>query len=109
MSNLSFADLLTFETVHDGILVRLNGRELHESNARDLAEELFDVACKGSGPHLYLDFAAVESLSSYVLLRLIVLDKKLQDLGDRLVLINTRARVREAIQASHLSDFLNVR
>jgi anti-anti-sigma factor len=109
MSNLSFAELLSFETVRDGTLVRLNGQELHEANARDLAEELFDVASKGNGPHLYLDFDAVETLSSYVLLRLIVLDRKLQDLGDRLVLLNTRPRVREAIQASHLSDVLNVR
>lgn len=109
MSNLSYPDLLSFETVSDGILVRVHGQELHEANARDVAEDLFDAASKGSGPHLYLDCGDVESLSSYVMLRLIVLNKKLQDLGDRLVILNTRPRVRDAIHASHLSEFVSVR
>jgi anti-anti-sigma regulatory factor len=102
MSNLSCADLLNVTEVSDGILVRFNDRELHETNARDLAEEVFDAANRGNGPHLYLDFAGVEMVSSYVMLRLIVLDKKLQDLGDRLVLLHTPSRVREALQATQM-------
>ncbi len=109
MSNLSFADLLSVETVRDGTLVRFHSRDLNSPSARDLADELFDLACKGSGPHLYLDLGGVESLTRYLLLRLIVLEQKLQDIGDRLIVLNPTVRVREAIQASRLAESVRVR
>jgi anti-anti-sigma regulatory factor len=106
MPDLSFADLLRVETVRDGTLVRFNNQDLAQANARDLADELYDLASKGNGPHLYLDLESVESLPRVILLRLIVLEKKLQDLGDRLVVLNPTGRVREAIQASRLRPWI---
>jgi anti-anti-sigma regulatory factor len=107
MSNLSLAALLNAEPVHDGIVVRFNSQDLKEANARQLAEGLFDLAAKGSGPHL--DFGEVDSLTRCLMLRLTILDKKLQDLGDRLILLNPQAHVREAIETSRLAGFFSGR
>jgi anti-anti-sigma regulatory factor len=109
MSNLTFADLLSVDSVRDGMQVRFHMRHLNEANARELMAELFELAARGSGPYLYLDLSEVESLTYHILMRLIVLSKKLQDLGDRLLLLNPSPRVREAIATSHLSEFLSLR
>jgi anti-anti-sigma regulatory factor len=109
MSNLSLAELWNVEPVCDGVLVHFHGRGLNEANARELSAELFQLAMQGSGPHLYLDLEEVETVPRQVLMRFSVLDRKLQDLGDRLILLNPRSRVREAVQLSHLSQVLKLR
>jgi len=108
MSSLSFAELLTVESLPDGTLVRFNHPHLTRASARELAAELFDLARRGNGPHLYVDLKGVDALTSQVLLRLIVLNRKLQDLGDRLILLNPQPHVRDMIQATRVSDFLTV-
>jgi len=101
--------LFLVEDVPDGLLVRLHAATLGRHNAHDLAEELVDVAFHRGGPNLYLDFREVLGVSEYVVLRLVVLHWKLQSMGDRLVLLNLRPEVYEAVRAARLADLLNIR
>jgi anti-anti-sigma regulatory factor len=96
------------EPLRDGVLIRLAGQDLTEANARDLLDAVYDFARNGGGPHLYLDLARLEHLARPVLLRLMVLDRKLHELGDRLVLLNASAGVRQAIHSARLADLLEV-
>src|SRR5581483_12019302 len=83
--------------------------QLPDTNARDLTDGLFDLAQQRSGPRLYLDLGAEDRLGGDLPLRLVVLGRKLQDLGDQLVLCGVRPGAYEALQATGLTDFLDVR
>jgi anti-anti-sigma factor len=85
--------------VEDGIRVQLNRQDLNVHSISVLAEELFDLALESSGPVLYLDFAEVDCLPSLVVGKLYALDRRLREVGGRLVLCNPRPAVKELLQA----------
>lgn len=102
------AELLQVEDVRDGLVVRLQASSVGPSSVRELPGELFDLAFHRGGPHLYLDFAEVETLDADMLTRLVMLDWKLQSVGDRLILLNLPAPDHRAPRASRLIDHMHV-
>jgi anti-anti-sigma regulatory factor len=109
MSHFSSQDLLQVETLRDGVFVHYCTEALDRANAGALAEDLSDLAKAGCGPYLYLDLAEVQSLSRYILLRLAVLDRRLQELGDRLIVFNPQPEVCATFLASGLTPLLEIR
>jgi anti-anti-sigma regulatory factor len=99
MAHFSSAELLEVDDVRDGIRVRLRTPCLEEGQLPELTDDLLDIAAHRHGPRLYLDFETVERLADDVSLRLAVLARRLEDSGDRLVLLGLRPELQ-----SHLLD-----
>jgi anti-sigma B factor antagonist len=97
------------QDVEDGIMVKVTHRDLDAGTAVLLFDDLLELAQESGQPHLYLDFGAVESLSSAVLGRLILLDRRLRDAGGRLTLFSLNPQVKELLYCCHLTDLLDVR
>ena len=95
--------------IEDGTLVRFTHRDLDAGTARLLFDTLFELAQERGRPVLYLDFGLVAFLSSAVLGRLLVLDRKLRDAGGSVALFSLRPPVREVLEAARLTDLLDVR
>jgi anti-anti-sigma factor len=95
--------------VADGLLVRVRLRDLDAGAAMLLFDALLHLVQERGRRDLYLDCAAVESMSSAVLGRLVLLHRKLRDAGGQLSLFNLAPQVREVLRASLLTDLLDVR
>jgi anti-anti-sigma factor len=93
----------------DGLLVKVTPRDLDESTAMLLFDDLRELVQERGRANLYLDFGAVHLLSSAVLGRIILLDRKLRDAGGRLSLFNLNPPLRELLVFSRLTDILDVR
>jgi len=92
------------QRVDDGILVKLSHQDLDLPSLTVLAEELFDLALESSGTVLYLDFAEVDCLASLVVGKLYALDRRLHEVGGRLVLCNLNPGIEELLQAESWSE-----
>src|SRR4051794_31723382 len=97
------------QDVADGTRVRLTVRDLDAGTMPALAEELDDLVRHSGRPNLYLDFGAVQSLSSAILGQLVVLHRKLRDGGGHLALFTLPPPVEEVLRVSKLTDLLDVR
>jgi anti-sigma B factor antagonist len=93
----------------DGILVKVTPRNLDDGTAMLLFDDLRELIQERGRANLYLDFSAVHFLSSGVLGRIILLDRKLRDVGGRLSLFNLNPPIHELLQFSRLTDILDVR
>jgi anti-anti-sigma factor len=74
-----------------------------------LFDDLLELAQETGRPNLYLDFGAVESMSSAVLGRVILLHRKLRNAGGRLSLFSLNPPLKELLDMSLLTDVLDVR
>jgi len=83
----------------DGIRVKLSPQDLDLLTISVLAEELFELALESSGPVLTVDFAEVDCLASLVVGKLYALDRRLREVGGRLVLTNVSPAVEELLLA----------
>lgn len=101
--------LVTIVPVADGTVVVFRCQALHARNAGELAGVLLDLTPALGWGNLYLDFGAVEFLSSLVLGQLILLDRELRKAGDRLILGNLAPPLLELLQACRLTEFLSIR
>jgi anti-anti-sigma factor len=109
MSLYSLAHAWEVTEVEDGILVKVTPRDLDDGTAMLLFDDLRELVQERGRPNLYLDFGAVHSLSSAVLGRVILLDRKLRDGGGRLSLFNLNPPLQELLQFSRLTDILDIR
>jgi anti-anti-sigma factor len=95
--------------VDDGLLVKVTHRDLDAGMAMLLFDDLLELAQETGRPNLYLDFGAVESMSSAVLGRVILLHRKLRNAGGRLSLFSLNPPLKELLDMSLLTDVLDVR
>jgi anti-anti-sigma regulatory factor len=64
-----------------------------------LADELFELALESGRPRLYLDFGAVDVLASIVPGKLLALERRLREVGARLVPCNLNPVLQELFRA----------
>ncbi len=95
--------------VEDGTLVKVTHHDLDVGSAILLFDALLELAIESGQPHLFLDFGSVEYMTSAVLGRLIVLDRKLRDAGGSMSIFSLRPQVAELLEISHLTTLLDVR
>jgi anti-sigma B factor antagonist len=87
------------QELEDGTSVKLTYRDLDAQTLSILIDELVELALESDLPKLYLDFAQVRVLTSVVLGKLAVLDRRLREVGGRLVLCNLSPALEEIFQA----------
>jgi anti-sigma B factor antagonist len=83
----------------DGTSVQLGHRDLDAETLSILADELLELALESGRPKLYLDFGKVNFLTSVAVGKLIALDRKLREVGSRLIPCNLNPVVEEVFQA----------
>jgi anti-anti-sigma factor len=92
------------------IVVRFDKhRILDEHLVKEITEELFDVANREGGHHLVLSLSKVVSLSSLMLGRLVMLQKKLDQERRQLTLCHVSAEIRDVLAATKLDKILHIR
>lgn len=95
--------------VEGAVLVKLRGRDLIGTTALLLVDDLRELLRESGKSDLYLDFGAVETLSSTVLAQLVILDRTLSAEGGHLTLFSPNDTVRRILLASHVAELLDVR
>jgi anti-anti-sigma regulatory factor len=83
------------QDVADGTAVRLTYRDLDVQTLSIWIDELVELARESDRPTLYLDFEKVQVLTSVVLGKLFVLDRRLREIGGGLVPCNLNLALRE--------------
>ena len=84
-------------------------RILDERTVKEITEELFDVANREGGCDLVLSFSKVFSLSSVMLAKLVMLQKKMEQERRQLTLCHVSAEIREVLAATKLDHFVHIR
>jgi anti-anti-sigma factor len=85
--------------VADGIWVTLTFRDLDVQTASILIDELFELALESDRPNLYLDFGKVGLLTSVALGKLFALNRRLHEVGGRMVLCHLSPALQEVVRA----------
>ncbi len=97
------------EDIGNVTIVRLTGaKSLDEQTSRAVGAELSALADKMAGRKLVLNFIDVEYLSSGALGVLLTLNKKLRDIGGKLVLVNIDPKLYEVLEVTKLNKLLNI-
>ena len=92
------------------IFVQFNEhRILDERTVKEIAEEIFDVANRGGACNLVLDFSKVVSLSSLMLAKLVMLQKKMEQERRQLALCHVSAEIRDVLAATKLDRVLHIK
>jgi anti-anti-sigma factor len=97
---------------HEGevIVVHFSTHQiLDERTAKEISEELFDAASREGSRNLVLSFSKVLSLSSLMLGRLIMLQKKMEQEKRQLTLCHVSAEIREVLAATKLDHILHIK
>jgi anti-anti-sigma regulatory factor len=76
------------KNVPDGIMVEISHQELDSETILILADELFELAMENGQPNLWVDFVNLRSSTDVVFEKLTTLDKRLRDMGCRLIVCN---------------------
>ncbi len=87
------------QNVEDGLLVKIRYRDLDLKSLSVLAEELYDLVLESDRSKLYLDFGEVDCLPCLAVGKLFALDRRLREIGGRLVLWNVHPTAHEVFQA----------
>jgi anti-sigma B factor antagonist len=88
--------------------VRFIEKNLNDSNIDLIGDELYDLVDAQGHRALHLDFAAVQSLTSLGLGKLIALHKKLRAVGGRLSVRNVSPGIYEAFDITRLNRLFDV-
>ena len=97
------------EDIGNVTIVRLIGaKTLDEQTSRAIGAELSDVADKMAGRKLVLNFVDVEYLSSGALGVLLTLNRKMRDVGGKLILVNIDPKLYEVLEVTKLNKLLNI-
>ena len=96
-------------TIDDGTLVRLSPRDLDAGTLPHFVEDLFELVLESGQPDLYLDFAELRQASSEVREKLTALGGKMRTQGGRLILLNVKPFIYESMQASGVTNAIDVR
>jgi len=87
------------QDLENGLLVTITPRDLDVGVVSILADDLFELVRENGQRNLTLDFAAVQVLPVVVVGKLFVLDRKLREMGGRLLLRNLNRAVKELLKA----------
>ncbi len=93
----------------DVVVVHLLLRQIvDEATVKGLVDELLSVVSRIQNHDFVLSLAKVTSVSSLMLGKLVMLQKKMQQKGKQLRLINVRPEVREVLTVTKLDQILRV-
>ncbi len=93
----------------DGVsVVRVVDHELLDTSADEVAEELNDVAAQEGCKNLVLDLSGVGLLTSEMLGKVVVLNKRMRQKGGRLTLRGMRPYVREVFALTKLDTVIPI-
>src|SRR5229473_243917 len=100
---------LEVEDIGDVTVVNFTDRKiLDEQNIQIIGEQLFSLVDELGRRKLLLNFGNVEYLSSAALAKLITLNKKLQQVGGRLVLCNIDPQIYEVFEITKLNKLFDI-
>src|SRR5579859_6710152 len=94
--------LFTRVSAKDTTLIKFNVRQLNETVAHALREQLADLINGMGPPELHLDFADVDSMCSTVLALLVSINRKLCRNTGHVVLFNVARPLAELFQLTRL-------
>lgn len=90
--------------------VRFTDKKIVDSsNIEEMGEEMFSLVDKDHVKHVLLNFEGVEFLSSAALNKLILMDKKVKQVGGVLRLCNLRAEIMEVFTITRLNRVFDIR
>jgi anti-sigma B factor antagonist len=84
-------------------------RILDEMTVNKIADELYAVAERADCPYLLLNFASVVRLSSVMLGKLLMLQRKMEAKGGKLRLCDLEPEVREVFESTKLIQIFDIR
>ncbi|GIW81037.1 MAG: hypothetical protein KatS3mg105_2844 [Gemmatales bacterium] len=100
---------LEVEDIGDVSVITFTDRKiLDEQNIQAIGEELFRLVDDDGRHKILLNFSNVDYLSSAALAKLITLNKKLQQVGGRLVLCNIDPQIYEVFEITKLNKLFNI-
>lgn len=96
--------------IGDLATVRFSDKKIVDSgNIEEMGEEMFSLVEKDKMKHVLLNFDGVEFLSSAALNKLILMDKKVKQVGGVLRLCNLRAEIMEVFTITRLNRVFDIR
>lgn len=98
-------------TTEDGdcVTVQFNHRTtLTEVNVEEVGRQLNALVEGRENPHLTIDLANIDMLTSMALAKLITLNRRLRARGGRLTLVNPKPVVRQVFTVTQLTRILDV-
>ena len=100
---------LELEPIGDVTVVNFVDRKiLDDQNIQVIGEQLFSLVDEQGLRKILLNFSNVEFLSSAALGKLITLNKKLQQVGGKLILCNIDAQIFEVFEITKLDRFFKI-
>ena len=100
---------LELEPIGDVTVVNFVDRKiLDDQNIQVIGEQLFSLVDEQGLRKILLNFSNVEYLSSAALGKLITLNKKLQQVGGKLILCNIDAQIFEVFEITKLDRFFKI-
>ena len=87
----------------------VDAKIVDSSNIEEMGDELTALVDKDHIKHILLNFEGVEFLSSAALNKLILLDKKVKEVGGVLRLCNLRAEIMEVFTITRLNRVFDIR
>lgn len=101
---------LEVEHIGDVTVVNFVDRKiLDEQNIQVIGEQLFSLVDEEGMKKILLNFSNVEYLSSAALGKLITLNKKLQQVGGKLILCNIDPQIYEVFEITKLDKFFKIK
>lgn len=100
----------TVVNIGDLATVRFNDKKIVDSgNIEEMGQELTSLIETDKMKHVLLNFDGVEFLSSAALNKLILVDKKVKQVGGQLRLCNLRAEIMEVFTLTRLNRVFDIR
>lgn len=100
----------TVVNIGDLATVRFNDKKIVDSaNIEEMGEEITQLIDKDKMKHILLNFDGVEFLSSAALNKLILVDKKVKEVGGQLRLCSLRAEIMEVFTLTRLNRVFDIR
>ncbi len=97
-------------TIGELASVRFTDKKIVDSsNIEEMGEEMFSLVDSENRKHILLNFEGVEFLSSAALNKLILLDKKVKQVGGILRLCNLRAEIMEVFTITRPNRVFDIR
>lgn len=101
---------MSVSTIGELAIVKFADKKIVDSgNIEELGEEMFSLVEKEHFKHVLLNFEGVEFLSSAALNKLILMDKKVKQVGGILRLCNLRAEIMEVFTITRLNRVFDIR
>ena len=96
--------------IGDLATVRFTDKKIVDSgNIEEMGEEMFSLVDKDHMKHVLLNFEGVEFLSSAALNKLILMDKRVKQVGGILRLCNLKAEIMEVFTITRLNRVFDIR